>query len=121
MFANEDEIKSLFSVQSFEEAAEKIRDDCDISVITRGSSGSAVISGNETIFCAAQPVKKVVDTTGAGDAYAAGFLYGYTQEKNLSTSAKIGSVIASEVISHFGARPETDLYQLLTKHFAGKL
>ena len=78
VFANEEEIKSLYLTSSFDEAVREVRNHCQIAVLTRGSDGSVVVSGDTTCILKAMPFKKVVDTTGAGDAYAAGFLYGYT-------------------------------------------
>lgn len=112
LFANEEEIKALYQIDDFDAALEKMRDKCKITAVTRGEKGSVILAGDQTITVAAAAVDKVVDTTGAGDAYAAGFLYGYTQGKDLETCAKLGGITAAEVISHYGPRPEADLKEL---------
>ena len=117
LFANEDEIKSLYQVESFDEALQHVRGHCDVAALTRSEKGSVVVAGDEVDVVDAEKVDKVVDTTGAGDAYAAGFLYGYTHEKDLDTCARIGGIAAAESVSHYGARPEADLAALV----AGKL
>jgi sugar/nucleoside kinase (ribokinase family) len=83
--------------------------------MTRGPKGVVVFDGQTTIAVEAAPVAKVVDTTGAGDLFAAGFLYGYTHGRDLTGCARIGCMAAGEVISHMGARPEVSLRDLLTK------
>lgn len=112
LFANEEEIKALYQLDDFDAALEKMRDKCKITAVTRGEKGSVILAGDQTITVAAAAVDKVVDTTGAGDAYAAGFLYGYTQGKDLETCAKLGGIAAAEVISHYGPRPEANLKEL---------
>ena len=113
LFANEEEIKSLYQVDTFDAAFQKIQGHCKIAAVTRGAKGSVVVAKNEIHICDASPVEKVVDTTGAGDAYAAGFLYGYTQGLELIECARIGGLAAGEVIGHMGGRPETPLGQLI--------
>ena len=113
VFANEAEICSLYQVAGFDAAAAAIRGHCEIAALTRSEHGSVVIAGEATHAVGAEPVAQVVDTTGAGDLYAAGFLFGLTQGRDLPTCARIGSVAAAEVIRHFGARPETSLAELL--------
>ena len=113
VFANEAELLSLYQTHDLTKAMYHIRQHCDIAAITRSEKGSVILSGDDTFEVPAEPVAKVVDTTGAGDMYAAGFLYGYTRDKSLSECARIGSIAASEVISHVGARPQTNLLQLL--------
>ena len=112
LFANETEITALYERNSFEEAAEAARQDVALAARTRSEAGSLIIHGAETVTVAAEPTK-VVDTTGAGDAYAAGFLAGLTSGKSLAVCGRMGSIAASEVISHYGARPETDLRKLM--------
>ena len=114
LFANEDEIKSLYQVNNFDEALKRVRGHCDIAAITRGENGSVVVAGDDLNVVHAEKVDQVVDTTGAGDAYAAGFLYAYTQDKDLRTCARLGGVAAAEIISHYGARPEANLAKLAT-------
>lgn len=111
LFANEAEITSLYEVNSFEEAADHARKDVALAALTQSEAGSLIIKGNETIRIAAHPTK-VVDTTGAGDAYAAGFLAALTQGKPLAECGRVASIAAAEVISHYGARPESDLRKL---------
>ncbi|MDB4173152.1 adenosine kinase [bacterium] len=112
VFANEDEICSLYQVEKFDDALQKVRGHCKIAALTRSEKGSVIISGDEVHVIDAAPVKKVVDTTGAGDAYAAGFLYGLTQGMSLDQCGRLGGIASAEVISHFGARPETPLSEL---------
>jgi len=113
LFANEEEIKSLYQVDHFDDALQHVRKDCKIAALTRGPSGAVIVSGEEVHVVGAAPVEKVVDTTGAGDLFAAGFLYGYTHGYSLADSARIGAASAAEAISHFGARPETPLKTIL--------
>lgn len=115
LFANEDEITALYSTSSFDEAAAQVQRDIQLAVLTRSAQGSIVIAGSEKVAVAAAPVTKVVDTTGAGDLYAAGFLFGYTQGFNHETSARLGSMAAAEIIQHIGARPEAKLSELARK------
>ena len=112
IFANEKEITSLYEVNSFEEAADAVLSECELAVLTRSAEGSVIVSGGETITIEPEPVHAVVDVTGAGDLYAAGFLYGLTQGLALQTCGQLGSLAAAEVISHFGARPEVSLLNL---------
>jgi sugar/nucleoside kinase (ribokinase family) len=109
LFGNESEIKSLYQVDSFEKALEATRKEAKIAALTRSEKGSVVIKGSETYEVPAAPVAKVVDTTGAGDLYASGFLYGFTRNKPLAECARLGGIAAAEIISHVGARPETPL------------
>lgn len=109
VFANETEIKSLYQTASFDDARQAIAKDCPIAVLTRSAAGCVVVKGAEVHASPAHPVTKVVDVTGAGDLFAAGFLYGFTHGKSLVESARIGSMAAAEVISHIGARPEINL------------
>ena len=112
LFANESEITSLYQMNSFDDAAGAVRAECEIAVLTRSEAGAVIISGNDTILVPAEPVEKVVDATGAGDLYAAGFLYGLTQDRSLEECGKLGALAASEIISHIGARPEVSLKEL---------
>lgn len=113
LFANEDEIMSLYEVDTFDAALQCVRDKCSVAVLTRGERGSVVIAGNEIHVVDCEVVDHVVDTTGAGDAYAAGFLFGYTQDFDMGTCARIGSICSAEIISHYGARPEANLAELV--------
>jgi len=115
LFANEDEILSLFEVDSFERALELTRGHCRIAALTRGAKGSVILDAAEEYEVPAEPVEKVVDTTGAGDLYAAGALYGLTSGRELADCARLGGIAAAEVIQHYGARPETSLADLARK------
>jgi sugar/nucleoside kinase (ribokinase family) len=112
LFANEAEALALYEVATFEEALAAARSDVDLVAVTRGPKGSVVARGAEVVEVAAQPVD-VVDTTGAGDLYAAGFLYGFTQGRSLAQCGRLGSVSASAVLSHTGARPAGSLTELV--------
>lgn len=113
LFGNEAEIKSLYQVDSFDKALEAARKETKIAALTRSEKGSVVIKGSESYEVPAAPVSKVVDTTGAGDLYASGFLYGFTRGKPLAECARLGGIAAAEIISHVGARPETPLKDLM--------
>jgi sugar/nucleoside kinase (ribokinase family) len=113
LFANEDELMTLFPGSDFAKAVEQVRDLCPIAAVTRSEHGSIVIAGNETHDVAAAPVGEVVDTTGAGDLYAAGFLFGLTHGEPLARCGELGSLCAAEVISHVGARPQRPLAEVV--------
>lgn len=112
LFGNELELKALYEVDSFEEAIEHVRQDCELAVITAGAHGCYIVSHHEVQQAPAQPVERVLDTTGAGDLFAAGFLYGYTREQPLLECARLGAIAAAEVISHVGPRPLVELRTL---------
>jgi len=120
LFANEDEIISLYQADGFDDALQQVRGHCKIACLTRSEKGSVILSGDEVHMVDAEPVEKVVDTTGAGDAYAAGFLYGYTKGHDLYTAGRIGAICAGEVISHYGARPEANLKNLVAARLGGR-
>ena len=109
LFANEVEITALVEAQDFDDSFQHTRRLCEIAALTRSEKGSVIAAGEEIHVIDAAPVEQVVDTTGAGDLYAAGFLYGYTRNRDLAACAHMGSLAAGEIISHFGARPETPL------------
>ena len=113
LFANEAEICALYEARSFDDALRQVRADCQVAALTRSEKGSVVVAGDGVSVIDAEPVERVVDTTGAGDMYAAGFLYGITHGHDLETCGRLGSVCAAEVISHFGARPERSLRELV--------
>ena len=113
LFGNELELCALYEVDSFDDAVAALRADDCMGAITRGATGSVVVTHDEVIAVPAVPVGQVVDTTGAGDLYAAGFLYGVTQGHDFATAAHYGSIAASEVISHVGPRPLTELSRYL--------
>lgn len=112
LFANESEICSLFETADFEQAVRSVAGRCGIAAITRGELGSVILSGEERHVVAAYPVGKVVDTTGAGDQYAAGFMFGLARERPLPECGKLGSLAAAEVIGHYGPRPGVSLSDL---------
>jgi sugar/nucleoside kinase (ribokinase family) len=109
VFANTHEIKSLYQTSSFEAAVDAIRKDCKLAAVTRSEKGSLIVRGNETIEIDATPVEEIVDTTGAGDLYAAGFLYGYTAGRSLKECGDLGSLAAGLVIQQIGPRPRQNL------------
>jgi sugar/nucleoside kinase (ribokinase family) len=113
LFGNEDEVVSLYQEHSFDAALQQVKGHCSVAVLTRSDKGSVVISEDEVHVVDVEPVDEVVDTTGAGDAFAAGFLHGFTNGRGLSECARMGSITASEVISHVGARPEVSLAELV--------
>ncbi len=113
VFANETELLSLYQTTSFDQAVAQIRKDSDFAVVTKGESGSMILSGDETVEIEVCPVDQVVDTTGAGDLYAAGVLYGLASGLSLSRCGELGSKAAAEIISHYGARPAISLDSLL--------
>jgi len=112
LFANEAEITSLYETKSFDEAARRAAADTKLAALTRSEKGSVILGGGKSIAIPAASVAKVVDTTGAGDLYAAGFLFGIATGRDLETSGRLGSLAAAEIISHIGARPETKLQDL---------
>jgi sugar/nucleoside kinase (ribokinase family) len=112
LFANEEEIRSLYEVADFDAALDRVRGQCEIAALTRSELGSVVVSGSDVHVVEAHPVAALVDTTGAGDQYAAGFLHGLTHGDELGICGRLGSLAAAEVISHLGARPETSLAAL---------
>ncbi|MAI91044.1 adenosine kinase [Ponticaulis sp.] len=116
LFANEAELLSLYETQDFNKAVQLLRKDAYAAAVTRSSKGSVVITPEEVISLPAEPVKKVVDATGAGDQYAAGFLFGYARNRRVRDCAKLGHIAAAEVISHYGPRPEVSYRQLAAKH-----
>lgn len=115
LFANEAEIISLYETKKFDEACRGAAGKCEVAVLTRSEKGAVVLSGGKSIEVRAEPVKKIVDTTGAGDQYAAGFLFGYTRGMSLQECGRIGALAAGEVISHMGPRPEIKYADLLKK------
>jgi sugar/nucleoside kinase (ribokinase family) len=113
LFANEAEILKLFQTDDLDKAVYFAREACPLTVITRSSKGSIIASKTDTTEVEAEIVDNVVDTTGAGDMYAAGFLYGLSQFRSHAECGRIASIVAAEAISHVGARPQTDLRRLL--------
>ena len=115
LFANEDEAKALFQVEDFAGVVAGAKAWGGIAAITRSAKGCVIVEEGAVHEIAAAPVSQVVDTTGAGDQFAAGFLYGLTRGKGLDDCGKLGALAAAEVISHYGARPETSLKELAEK------
>lgn len=105
VFANEAEVKSLYQTSSFETALDMLRADCRLAAVTRSEKGSVVVTRDETIAVPAMEIDELADTTGAGDLYAAGFLFGYTQRRTLEDCARLGSLAAAIVIQQIGPRP----------------
>ncbi|MBM3502597.1 MAG: adenosine kinase [Alphaproteobacteria bacterium] len=112
LFANESELLALYEARDFDSALQQVRRDGTTAALTRSAKGSVVVRDHEVHVIDAATRGPVVDTTGAGDLYAAGFLYGLTKGRDLRTCGRLGSLAAGEVISHFGARPETSLAML---------
>jgi len=113
LFANEVELGAITGEEDFDAGIAALKDKVPTLVVTRSEKGAVAISGGETASVAAEPVDAVVDTTGAGDLFAAGFLAGYVKGESLETSLKMGAIAAAEIISHYGARPEEDLAKLM--------
>jgi len=115
LFANESEITALYQTNSMEEAAKQSQADTKLAALTRGAKGSLILADGRAIEVEAEAVSKVVDTTGAGDLFAAGFLYGHSRGLSHETCGRLGGLAASEVISHLGARPRQSLRELAEK------
>jgi sugar/nucleoside kinase (ribokinase family) len=113
VFANEDELRLLYETDDADVALSRVQHHCRLVVMTRGAAGSTVVVEGDRHDVGAEPVARVVDTTGAGDLYAAGFLHGLARGCDPTTCARLGAVVAGEVISHIGARPETSLADLV--------
>jgi sugar/nucleoside kinase (ribokinase family) len=112
LFANEAEICALYQVHDFDAALARVRGHCEVAALTRSAKGSVLVADGRVHAVIALPVEAVVDTTGAGDLYAAGVLYGLSQGLDLPTCGRLGSLAAAEVIAHVGARPMVPLAQL---------
>jgi sugar/nucleoside kinase (ribokinase family) len=113
LFGNEDELCSLYELDDLDAAIATVRGECEVAAITAGKEGSYVVTADDVVAVPAERVARVLDTTGAGDLYAAGFLYGYSQAMPLADCARVGSIAAAEVISHIGPRPLVALRTLL--------
>jgi sugar/nucleoside kinase (ribokinase family) len=112
LFANENELLALCQLEDFESALAHIHGKVPTVVVTRSEKGAIVLAGSERVAVAAEPIAGLVDTTGAGDLFAAGFLHGQAQGWGLAKSLRLGAICAAEIISHYGARPEVDLKAL---------
>ena len=116
VLANEGELAALFETEDFDAAAAKLAAIVELAAVTRGEQGSVIIKGDDRVAVPAYPVDKVVDTTGAGDQYAAGFLLGVAKGLPLDVAGRLGSLAASEVIAHWGPRPMVKLAELAEQH-----
>jgi len=115
LFANEAEIISLYQTTNFDQALAQVKNHCEMVALTRSEKGAVILSRDDTHTIKAAPVAQVLDTTGAGDLFAAGFLFGVTRGHSPAICGRIGSICAAEIISHFGARPEKSLDQLVVE------
>jgi sugar/nucleoside kinase (ribokinase family) len=118
LFSNQAELMALCQTKDVDQAIASVRGQCKIAVTTMGEKGAVVAAGAETVKVPAEPVAQVIDTTGAGDLFAAGFLYGFTQGHDHAASARLGAICAAEVISHYGPRPQQSLKKLIAKKTA---
>jgi sugar/nucleoside kinase (ribokinase family) len=112
LFANEAELRSLYQTADFDTALAALRREARLAVVTRSEKGCVVVSRDQVLAVPASPVERVVDTTGAGDLFAAGFLTGVAQGAGHERAASLGALAAAEVIQHLGARPQTPLKAL---------
>ena len=116
LFANEMEITALYKANSFEEAADQVRGRCKLAALTRSEQGSVVLNGAGTHSVAPFQLGPLLDTTGAGDLYAAGFLHAYTQGQSVDECGRLGSLCAGQVVTQLGPRPQGSLKQLVAQH-----
>ncbi len=112
VFGNENEVRALYETDDLDDAVSRLRSDCSLAAVTRSENGSLVVTPDDIIEIAPQRVGQVIDTTGAGDLYSAGFLFGLARQMPLAECGRIASLAAAEVISHVGARPQTSLAEL---------
>jgi len=113
LFANENELAALTGQSDFDAGLARLAPKVPVLVVTRSEKGAVAIAGGERAEVAAEPIDRVVDTTGAGDLFAAGFLFGHVRGDSLGECLRLGAVCACEIISHYGARPEADLKALV--------
>lgn len=118
LFANENEITALYETD-FDDALSRIVDEVEVAAVTRGAAGSVIATKIEKLRIAAAPVSQIIDTTGAGDLYAAGFLFGLARNLSLAECGRLASLAAAEIISHYGGRPETPLDEYVERHGRG--
>ncbi len=116
VFSNETELHSLYQTADFDTAVAAIRGTCELAVVTRSAQGSLTITADALTAVPASPITELVDTTGAGDLFAAGFLAGYSRGANVETCARLGALAAAEIIQHLGARPAKRLDRLAAEH-----
>lgn len=114
LFANEHEMAALTGIDGFEAGLASLAPKVPTLVVTRGEKGAHAVAGGEHAHVPAEPVERVVDTTGAGDLFAAGFLFGHVRGRPLEQCLRLGAICAAEIISHYGARPEADLAELVS-------
>ncbi|MDE2377887.1 adenosine kinase [Bradyrhizobium sp.] len=112
VFANESELHALYMTSDFDAALKQLRNDVNLGVVTRSEKGCMVVSAEESVAVPASPIAELVDTTGAGDLFAAGFLFGLARELPYRACGQIGALAAAEVIQHIGARPQVSLKEL---------
>jgi adenosine kinase len=116
VFANEAELGSLYQTEDFDAALKQLRADTRIGVVTRSEKGCVVVSKDGVVAVPASPIQKLVDTTGAGDLFAAGFMFGLVRNAGYEAAGRLGALAAAEVIQHIGARPQTSLKELAKKN-----
>jgi len=116
VFANEAELHSLYQTSDFDTALKQLRNDAKLGVVTRSEKGCVVASRDGVITVPAFPIEEIVDTTGAGDLFAAGFLFGLVRDAGYENAGRLGALAAAEVIQHIGARPQVSLKELARKH-----
>lgn len=112
LFANQREVLALYQTENLYEACTQLRADCALSAVTRSAEGSVIVTPDAMLEIPAEPIERIVDTTGAGDLYAAGFLFGHARGLDLRICGRLASIAAAEVISHIGPRPEASLAAL---------
>jgi len=116
VFANEAELHALYQTSDFDTALTQLRADVRLGVVTRSARGCVVVSRDDIVMVPAFPIEKLVDTTGAGDLFAAGFLFGLVRGTSFETAGRLGALAAAEIIQHIGARPQASLKQLAEQH-----
>jgi sugar/nucleoside kinase (ribokinase family) len=116
IFANESELHSLYQTSDFDGALKQLGKDTKLGVVTRSEKGCVVVSNNGVVAAPAFPIQKLVDTTGAGDLFAAGFLFGLVRNTSHENAGRLGALAAAEVIQHIGARPMVSLKELATQN-----
>ena len=112
VFANEAELHSLYQTSDFDTALKQLRADTKLGVVTRSEKGCVVAAKDGVVAVPAFPIEKLVDTTGAGDLFAAGFLFGLVRNAGYEAAGRLGALAAAEVIQHIGARPQVSLKEL---------
>lgn len=116
VFANEFELQSLYQASDFDTALKQFRNDTKLGIVTRSEKGCVVVSADGVVAVPAFPIEKMVDTTGAGDLFAAGFLFGLVRDAGHEAAGRLGALAAAEVIQHIGARPQVSLKELAKKN-----